>query len=621
MKTKIKQYLKILSRKFKYFTPNLEIKHRQKDNDSFLPFTFFRWFVACCLWVFTISAIYVLYVFHDLPSIDNLEELHKNRKVTILDSSGNILANFGDLYGHYVNYYEIPRNLRNAVIATEDRKFFNHYGVDPIGILRAAIANLRAGHTVQGGSTITQQLAKIVFLSPKRTLKRKLQEALLAVQLEYRYSKQRLFSIYLNRVYLGAGLYGIDSAAKYYFGKNVDQLNLYESAIIAGLLKAPSKFSPTNNPMLAGQRAYQVLLNMYDEGYISKKQLMSASKNPVKIETRMLGSIKKHYFTRWVYDQIPELIDDQDSNLIVKTTLNLKFQKIAQSALTSQLDKIAEKRKVEQGAVVLIGEDGKILAMVGGRDFGTSPYNRATQSKRQAGSAFKIFVYAAAMEAGYNPADKMIDEPINFGDWSPQNFHKNFLGEITLNEAFKKSINTVAVKLASNVGVGKVRKIAKMMGINEKIQHDLSIALGSPSVTLLEMTAAYSTIANNGFYNKPFSIEYIAKADNGKLLYQHHISQSKRVLKEDSVYNLDRMLTDAVRSGTSKKAYSDFKISAKTGTSQDFRDAWFLGYSGKTTIGVWLGNDDYSPTKWVSGGTFPALIARDILRKIHPNTL
>lgn len=618
MKKNIKQCFKNFIQKFKYFIPHSSLKKNGEDEIEYSSVTFARWLIAIGLWGFTLFSIYILYIFHDLPNIDDLEELQRERKVTILDNEGNILANFGDLYGNYIYYYEIPRDLRNAVIATEDRRYFEHWGVDPLGIIRAAYVNFKAGYTVQGGSTITQQLAKIVFLTPKKTLKRKIQEALLALQLEYKYSKQQILAIYLNRVYLGAGLYGIDAASKYYFGKNVKNLNLYESAIIAGLLKAPSKFSPTNNIELSGQRAYQVLLNMYDEAFISKHQLMEASKNPVNIETQMMGSIRRHYFTRWIYEQIPHYISDRKSDIIVKTTLNLKFQKIAEKILRQKLNNISAKRQVEQGAVVILDKTGRILTMVGGKDFSSSSFNRVTQAKRQAGSAFKLFVYAAAMQAGYTPTDKMTDENITYGDWNPQNFHKNYLGLITLEEAFKKSINTIAVKLAHKVGIHNVIRIAKDLGIKEYIEPNLSIALGTTSITLLELTAAYAAIANSGFYNEPYAIQYIKQEDSGKFLYVRPYPTPKRVLNEDAVYNLNKMLVETVRTGTAKAARSDFLIAGKTGTSQDFRDAWFAGYSSHNAIGVWLGNDNYTPTKYVSGGTFPTRIARDILRKIHP---
>lgn len=615
----LKKYLKKLSNKLKYFTPHLPIKkHFDEHEEEYSSFNILRWLIALGLWGFTLFTIYILYIFHDLPDIDNLEELHKERKVTILDSNDNVLANFGDLYGHYIHYYEIPRNLRNAVISTEDRKFFEHWGIDPIGIIRAAHANFRAGYTVQGGSTITQQLAKIVFLSPTRSLKRKLQEALLAIQLEHRYSKQQILAIYLNRVYLGAGMYGIDSASKYYFGKNVKDLNLYESAIIAGLLKAPSRFSPTNSVELAGHRAYQVLLNMYDAGYISNKQLEDANKNPVHIETQMLGSIKRHYFTRWVYDQVPEYISDNKSDIIVKTTLNLKFQKIAEKALRDRINQISESRKVEQGAVVLLDKNAAILAMVGGKEFTSSPFNRATQAKRQAGSAFKLFVYAAAMESGYAPSSKMVDKPISYGGWSPENYHKEFLGEMSLEKAFKLSINTVAVQLARAVGVDKVIEVAHKLGIEGPIERNLSIALGTTSVSLLELTNAYATILNNGYYNKPYTVEYIRKADDGEFLYVKPPQEPEKVLSEDAVENLDRLLAATVRDGTAKYISSDFKVSGKTGTSQDFRDAWFSGYTKDMAIGVWLGNDNYSPMNKISGGTYPTYIARTILREVNP---
>jgi penicillin-binding protein 1A len=576
-----------------------------------------KWFVIFSLWCGTFFSLYLLYVFRDLPSIDKLESVSRTRRVTILDNRDSILATYGDIYGYYVNYHEIPRNLRNAVLATEDRKFFNHFGIDVWGIIRAAFANFKAGRTVQGGSTITQQLAKIVFLQPKRNIQRKLQEALLAIELETKYTKEQIFAIYLNRVYLGSGLYGIDSAAKYYFGKNVQDLNLYESAIIAGLLKAPSKFSPTNNPELSGHRAYQVLYNMLEEGYINKNQIDQALSAPVILNTTMLGSVRRDYFTNWIYEQVDNYVSGNDQDVVVKTTLDSKIQNITRNIVNEQLKAVDEKRNVSQGASVILDRSGQILSMVGGKEYKGSSFNRVTQAMRQPGSAFKVFVYAAAMEKGYSPEDIIEDKAISYGTWSPKNFNKNFLGEITLEEAFAKSINTAAVQLANSVGIDNVIKTAHRMGIHSRLDQNLALALGVSSVTLLEITSSIGTIANNGYLVEPYAIRYIMNNKTGEFLYVRPASEQIRAISEDVTAKMQFLLQRAVEGGTARNVKSDFKISGKTGTSQDFRDAWFIGYTDKFLIGVWLGNDDYTPTKYVSGGTYPATIARDILRKIN----
>lgn len=576
--------------------------------------------IAVGVWIGTFFLGYLLYIYHDLPSIDTLEEVKRERKVTILDHNGDVITTYGDLYGNYVYYYDIPKNLQNAVIAIEDKSFFEHYGVNVWSIIRASIANLRAGHTVQGGSTISQQLAKVLFLSNKKTLKRKLQEVLLAMELEHKYTKKQILAIYLNRIYLGAGIYGIDAAAKYYFAKNVKDLSLYESAIIAGLIQAPSKYAPTNNIELTGNRAYQVLHNMLEDGFINKEQFDKASTTPVQLNTEMLGSRNRNHFTGWVYDQVKDYADEDDKDVLVKTTFNPDIEAVVEDVLRTQLDKISEERKVQQGAVVVMDYDGKVLSMVGGRDFRKSSFNRAVQAQRQPGSSFKMFVYTTAMERGYGPDDEIEDKPISRGTWAPQNFNKNqYLGVITLDEAFTKSINTAAVQLAEKVGLSNVIDTAKKMGIKSKLDYNLSIALGTSSVTLLEMTSAFGTIGNHGYLLDPYGISYIKNAKTGKIIYVKPAPVATKVLSNRTVEIMQDLLAATVQRGTARRAISNFTISGKTGTTQDFRDGWFLGYTDSFVIGVWLGNDDYSPTKNVSGGTYPTIIARDILRRIQKN--
>ncbi len=599
-------------------TRKLSVEKKSKFKIEFTPLIFLKWVIIAGIWVGTIFAAYLLYIFHDLPSIDTLEELKRSRKVTILDNQDRVITTYGDIYGRYVYYYEIPRNLKNAVISIEDRKFFDHWGVNVWSIVRAAIANLRAGRTVQGGSTITQQLSKVVFLSHKRTLKRKLQEVLLSVELEQRYTKQQLLSIYLNRIYLGAGLYGVDAAAKYYFGKNVQDLSIYESAIIAGLIKAPSRYSPIANPELAGNRAYQVLTRMLEEGYINKAQLEHATLTPVRLNTEMLGAKNRNHFTEWVYEQVEDYVLEEDKDIVVKTTYDKNIDNIALSTLREQIDKIGKERKVQDGAVVIVDFEGKILSMVGGKNFKKSSFNRVTQASRPPGSAFKTLVYTAAMEKGYSPYDEIEDKELEFANgWSPKNFNKNHLGYITLEEAFVKSINTVAVQLADQVGLANIVRVSKGLGIKSSLNYDLSMALGSSSVTLLELASAYGTIGNYGYLIEPYGIMYIRNAATGEFIYMKSATYPKKVLSDRTAEIMQGFLAATVQYGTARNARSHFNISGKTGTSQDFRDALFVGYSDRVIIGVRLGNDDYSPTKFVSGGTYPTILARDILRKIE----
>lgn len=580
---------------------------------------YLRHITIACAWFTILFFIYLLYIFHDLPSIDIIAQEYKPKnKVTMLDNKDDVLAVYGDMHGNHVNYYEIPRNLINAVVATEDRKFFEHSGIDISGILRATIANLKAGRTVQGGSTITQQLAKIMFLTSERKLTRKLKEAFLAFEIERKYSKQQILTTYLNRVYMGSGIFGISAAAKYYFAKNVQDLNLHECALIAGLLKSPSKFSPNNNKNLSGSRAYQILLNMHEAGFLNEEQLKESSNTSVILDTKLMGSIRRDFFTNWVYDQIHKnALSKQPGNIIVKTTFDSEIHSIAKREFLNQMKILKEKRDTTQGAVLIMDYQGNILSMIGGADFSQSSFNRSIQAYRPSGSLFKTIVYTAAMESGLSPEDKIEDKPIKYGDWAPQNFYRKFLGEITIEEGFTKSLNTVAIQLMEKVGVSKVINTARKLGIQSNIEHNLASALGSSSTTLMEMTKAYGTIANNGLLVSDNSIDYAINSYNNETLYKKPEYIEKRVISTDATEKMHFLLRRAVIDGSARKAASNFRVSGKTGTSQDFRDAWFVGYTDKHIIGVWLGNDDYSPTKYVTGGSFPTIIARNILRQIH----
>ena len=552
---------------------------------------------------------YLLYLFHDLPSVESLTHSHKRQQIVLLDNKDEVLSVYGDMHSNYMYYYEIPRNLINAVVATEDRKFFQHFGIDIMGIFRAAVTNFQAGRTVQGGSTISQQLAKISFLSSERTLNRKLKEALLALEIENRYSKQEIMEIYLNKVYLGSGIFGIPAAAKYYFAKNVQDLNLYECAILAGLLKSPSRFSPKNNRDLSGNRAYQILLNMHDAGFINKTQLDNAKNKSVILNTKLLGSVKKDFFTNYIYEQMFQYINPKEvSNVTIKTTFDTDIQNIAAQELKRQVNTLKRSRNGSEGAVIIMDHQGNILSMVGGVDFYKSSFNRATNAYRPTGSIFKTIVYTAAIEKGFLPTDIVEDKELQYGEWSPQNFNRTFLGEITIEEAFRKSLNTIPVQLMKKTGINNVVSTARRLGIKSKIDHNLAASLGSSSANLLEMTTAYAIIANNGLSIEPKAIESIKNNFNEQILYKPEKKDTKRVISEDTTEHIKMLLRRAVVDGSARRALSRFKVSGKTGTSQDYRDAWFIGYTDKYVIGVWVGNDDYSPMKYVTGGTFPTVI-------------
>ncbi len=574
-----------------------------------------KWGAILFLWLGTITAAFILYYIHDLPDVNSLQSLKKQRKITILASNNLILTNYGDLYSKYTSYNDIPKNIANAVIATEDRRFFNHFGIDLIGIIRAFYSNYKAGYVVQGGSSITQQLAKIAFLSSDKTIKRKIQELVLALYLEHKFSKQEILTMYLNRVYLGAGIYGIDGAAKYYFGKDLKDINLYEASIIAGLLKAPSKYSPTNNIELSGERAYQVLLNMEDAGYITEKDIQDISDNPVFLETSALGSGNSLYFCDYVLDLAQNIIEDTQTDLIIKTTLNLAMQTRGEQVIKNYLAHHGEKLNIKQSALVALSKDGSILSMVGGKNYRESPFNRATMSHRQSGSAFKLFVYLNAIEQNnLNEYSKVIDAPINIGKWHPKNYTRNYLGEIRLKEAFAKSINTVAVRLTENAGRGNLIRLAKKLGINANMSPHPSISLGIAEVSLLDLTNSFAVINNNGRKTIPYAITEI-KNPKGKLLFKKTHNQETQVISSNTNHIMKSLLKEVIDNGTGGSAKINHKSTyGKTGTTQNYKDAWFIGFDDQVTCGIWVGNDDNKPMNKVTGGGAPAIIWQEFMR-------
>lgn len=564
------------------------------------------------IWLISILSLIILYYIYDLPDMDNFTKIEKRRKITFLSNDGLILANSGDLYSDPINYEQIPKYLIEAVLATEDRRFFDHYGVDFLGILRAIYVNIKAKRVVQGASTISQQLAKIAFLNSNRTMKRKVQELIITLYLEHKLTKEQIITAYLNRAYLGSGIYGAPAAAKYYFGKDIRYINLYEASIITGLLKAPSKYSPVNNREISGRRAYQVLFNMKAAGYITEQQLIDAQNAPVLLQTSAMGSLKSMYFIDWIMQQANELITDKESNLIIKTTLDIDIQEKAENTLEKFLNKENKRLNIKQGAIVTLSKTGKILAMLGGSDYEQSPFNRATQAKRQPGSAFKIFVYATAFENGYTPTTIVNDSPIKLKKWSPRNYSRTHLGDVSFKESFAKSINTIAVKTSESIGRSKVISLAQNMGINSPIGSYPSIALGSVEVDLLELTAGYATIANNGYKTIPYGIEYI-KTEQGKTLYSREKQKNTAVLSSISVKYMKELLQYATEYGTAKATRLPVVTYAKTGTSQNYKDAWCLGFSQDVVTGIWLGNDDNSSMNKVTGGKLPAMIWQDFM--------
>lgn len=579
---------------------------KKKKQFSLLSFTL-KWGFLSAIWG-TIAVILVLiYYLHDMPDISKLNENTRTPSITILSSDGQTMATIGNLYGDYVQYDQFPKTLIDAVTSTEDRRFFDHFGIDVFGLFRAFYVNMAAGHVVQGGSTITQQLAKVIFLTHDRTIKRKLQEVFLAFYLEKTFTKQEIITMYLNRIYMGSGNYGMDAAARSYFGKSISNVNLYESAILAGLIKAPSRYSPLNNPALAGKRASQVLDLMVDNGVITTEQLLKNNSGKASIPIHKAQNSYAPYFTDWIKDQLVDYIGVQTGDITVITTFDSKIQKMAENSLLENLASAGEKNHVSQGAIVVMKPDGDVLAMVGGKDYNQSQFNRAYQAYRQPGSSFKLFVYLAALEKGYSPDDIMVDEPLKINKWTPSNWNNQYIGEVSLRDALAGSINTVAIKLARDVGIENVISMAHRLGITSDMNIDLSSALGTSEVNLLELTGAYAHLANFGNAVWPHGIVEILD-DKGETIYRRNKSPDTRLLSADVTAKMNDMLVGVVKDGTGKKAQFYKEAAGKTGTSQDARDAWFIGFNHDYVAGVWVGNDDNSPMEKVGGGGLPTVI-------------
>jgi penicillin-binding protein 1A len=570
-------------------------------------------FLVVAIWATVVSLIGLAWFAYDLPDPDRFSAAATRRPtITVLAADGSEIGRRGNFYGNFVDLKDVPATLLWAVLATEDRRFYSHHGIDPRGLARATLVNLRAGRIRQGGSTITQQLAKNLFLTRDRTFKRKIQEVLLAIWLEQRFTKDEIFALYLNRVYLGSGSYGVDAAALRYFGKPARDLSLYESAVIAGLLKAPSRDNPIANAKRADQRARQVLLAMAAVGWIgaddAAKAVEAASSTLGKSKTtnrrRTAVDVGSGYFTDWVIEQIEGFVGAPDRDLVIQTTLRPRLQKIAETAI-DQAIRGANSRHVEQGALVALAPDGSVIAMVGGRDYRVSQYNRAAQAERQPGSAFKLFVYLAAIEAGLRPSSKLTDEPITVEGWTPRNAGDVYSGVVTFREAAARSINAVAVGLSERVGRDQVVRTARRLGIIAALAPEPSLALGVNEVSLLELTGAYAVVANGGFGIWPHGIKVISDRD-GTILYRRHGDGPGRVIADQHIQYLNDLLSAVVLWGTGKAAQLKRPAAGKTGTSQEYRDAWFVGYTPDLIAGVWFGNDNARSMDRVTGGSLAA---------------
>ncbi|MSO92000.1 MAG: penicillin-binding protein 1A [Rhodospirillales bacterium] len=572
------------------------------------------------VWVL-IGAVGVVVLFAtDLPDVDAAMEARRRPAVTLLAADGTELVTIGDLYGPPMQLQDLPKALPRAVIATEDRRFYSHFGIDPVGLVRAAVVNLKSGRIVQGGSTITQQAAKNLFLTSERKFKRKVQEVMLAVWLERRLTKDQILTIYLNRVYFGAGTYGVEAAAQRYFGRSARTLNTFESAMLAGLLKAPSRYNPHKDPELAAKRTSRVLDNMVAAGLLSQQEAQAAARVGSQMAGRPRPSGLARHFADWVLDQVPGYAGSLDRDLVIRTTLDPALQRQAEAIVDLTLDREGQKQTVEEAALLALTPTGAIRAMVGGRSYAESQFNRATQAVRQPGSAFKPIVYLAALEAGFTPSTPVTDSPIRIDGYQPRNFDDGFRGAMRLDEALAYSVNTVAVDLAEKVGRTRVIAAAKRLGITADIKPTPSLALGTAETTLLELTSAYGVFASGGFGVWPYGIEEI-RTREGAVLYRRMGDGAGRVADAHHVGTMGRMLASVIEYGTGRQAQmprgQERPLAGKTGTSQNFRDAWFVGYSADLAVGVWCGNDDDSPMRRVTGGGLPAQIWRDFMAAAH----
>ena len=564
-----------------------------------------RRLMVLAVWAFVAGLGLLAWYAYDLPDVADLGERTRAPSVRIISADGVQLARYGDVYATPVRARELPEHLLQAVIATEDRRFYSHFGLDVIALVRATIANLRAGRIVQGGSTLTQQLAKNIFLTPERSIKRKVQELLLALWLERSFTKDEILSIYLNRVYLGAGTYGVAAASRRYFAKPAAKLSLGEAAMIAGLLKAPSRYAPTHDLKRSRARARQVLGFMVDAGYLSEQQAEAAARQPVSVR-RLLGSGRgARYFADWVRDRVAGYTGPGAADITVVTTLDSRLQRAAEEAVAWALAGEGAARGAGQAALVALAPDGAVVAMVGGRDYRASQFNRATQALRQPGSAFKPFVYLAALEAGMTPADVVEDAPLTIDGWSPRNYDDTYAGPVTLSDALARSLNTVAVRLAERVGRDKVVAVARRLGVTSPLRADASLALGASEATLLEITRAYTAFANGGQGVLAHGIVEITGA-GGVLLYRRSGTGLGRVIEPRHLAPLVGMLEAVISDGTGRAARLPWPAAGKTGTSQHWRDAWFVAFTRELTAGVWVGNDDGAAMRRVSGGGLPA---------------
>ena len=575
-----------------------------------------KYALLLAIWLVVLGGFGLAYFAWDLPRPEAALDGRRKPSLTLRDSADHIIASYGDVVGDPLRLADLPPYLAAAAVSVEDRRFYWHFGIDPIGIARALWVNITTGRLAQGGSTITQQVAKNIFLTSARTTKRKVQEVLLTLWLERHFTKTEILEIWLNRIYLGSGAWGVDAAARLYFGVSAREVNLWQAALLAGLTKAPSRYSPRVDPVAAAGRAREVLAAMVQTGAISAAQAAQAS---AQISFLPRGP-SAGWYADWIAEQVQPMLPD-GADAVVSTSLDAGIQATVQAKLEAMLDGPGAAANVSQGAVIVLDPaSGAVLAMAGGRDHRTSPFNRAVVARRQPGSAFKPFVWLAALEKGVRPDDIVLDAPIRLGTWSPSNFDKAFRGEITLEEALAQSVNTVSVRLVVQVGGPRtVIAVARRLGITSNLPTNDTIALGTGEVGLLELIGAYASFFNGGRLVTPYGISSIT-ADRARLVVNQ--PEQTQVIKPDLAAMMVRMMGAVVARGSGRAAAVPGRLVAgKSGTTQDFRDAWFVGFLASATgpgriIGVWLGNDDNRPMAGVTGGGLPAKLFHDIAEQV-----
>jgi len=568
--------------------------------------TIVRWLVYAAIGGMLLLAILVGVAYTQLPDYSELEKRSNlGQMVRVRAANGQVLVAVGPSFGRWLTYDQIPPEMRAAMISTEDRRFRNHVGVDPIGIGRAITYAVLRDRRVSATSTITQQLARNIFLTNSRSFTRKVKEGILALALERKFSKDQILELYLNRVYFGGGAYGIDAASRKFFGHGADHLSLGEAAIIAGLVKAPSNYSPTADIEAARARSRVVVQTMARNGFISPTVAAEVNPADVRIQpTTRQNSVR--YFTDWALPQLDTLIDQTQDPIDVWTTLDPAMQAAADRAIQ------ANAPGGTQGALIAVDRDGAVRAMVGGKDYVSSIYNRGTQATRQPGSAFKLFVYLTALESGMKPTDTIVDEPVTIDGWSPRNSTRTNLGPVTLREAFSRSINTISAKIGSQLGFGTIADMARRFGISTPISTYPSMVLGTSDVRLIDMTKAFASVANKGVAVTPYAIRKVVTAD-GRLLYQHEPEEERVLVAPWVAASMTDLLQSAVLTGTGRAAQIGRPVAGKTGTTSSNKDGWFIGFSSGLTAGVWMGRDDAKTVGGLQGGTAPARAFHDFM--------